>query len=474
MTTTTARPRATARTVTAGIDVDRDTITYAVARGGVVTEVDQLEKTTLAAALPRLRGVDHVIVAWNTASGSISRDPDLFPAEESRLRCSRRRPGEVPTVGIADRADIVRLWPSGEDLRIVLAPMVISTAGTWLGIRRDCAELTVIGDKGLQRSRPLVSGGLSTLGRRLDWDGLTDLLTDPDPSTEGLTALDDYTCAVAREVMGTLSSWRKSAPIDHTTVRVYGPGSTLPTLEARLAEEGATALAPPLCPGAPGLDAGARAEAWLAIEAALADPTEFVGFPDVRGDARREAIRRAANQTRRFVALCTGIAAVSAGILVPVAHGTVARHIASDHLATAKRTIASLAAEEAAYRFVQAGGNTWAAHASAEPSWARLLDAVFKTAPPPVGVLSVDADSTSEPGVVVVLVRANGSAQTFADLETWSSALAANPAVGRVFAPSAASDAAPGHPAGKTTFELQFTVVDRALQSPRQFPGDQQ
>jgi hypothetical protein len=104
-----------------------------------------------------------------------------------------------------------------------------------------------------------------------------------------------------------------------------------------------------------------------------------------------------------------------------------------------------------------------------EPDWAKLLDAVLKTAPATVQISAIDVDDTTVAGSVAVTVHADASATPFADLERWARDLAGNPAVSNVFAPSAESDAQPDRSPSKTTFDLRFDVTREALQSARPF-----
>lgn len=481
-------------TKTAGIELDGNTATFAIARAGAIVEVDRVTGGLRDSVLARCASADRILVAWGAPTGTISErslgvaDPaDVRSALDAlagpRVACARtaRTPadrGECRgVVGLADAADVAELWPAGVNLQLVLAPMVLTSPGVWLGIRRSGAELTVVDDGGIRRSRALPGAGLDGIAAALStyggdgWGQLDDVLADPSRHPDIMSLVDRHTAALASEVKTTLASWRRTVTADATTVMVYGLGSALPTLESRLSDQGIAALAPPAGPASAGLDAATRAEAWLAIEAALADHDEFVGFADLRGAARRDALTRAARRTRRLVTLTAVGAAATGGVLIPIGQGRLVHHLAAGHLAASHREITRLAPQEAVYRYVRTASDSWSATAASEPDWGRLLDAILKSAPPPVDVLSVDADDTTQPGAVTVVVHAQGGPQAFIDLERWATTLASNRAVQQVFAPSAESDALAGRGSTKTTFELQFVVAASALATARPFPG---
>jgi hypothetical protein len=276
---------------------------------------------------------------------------------------------------------------------------------------------------------------------------------------------------LATEVQNTLSAWRRATRLDAGLVYVYGPGVALPTLESKLASVGLQALTPAAPPGSPDLDIADCATSYVAVLAALADPADFVGFPDRRGDARRAALQHAAQRTKQVTIAAVVAAVAILGIAVPIGRGAIDRGLATRRLHAAQSTIQRLAPYESTYNRVRDAEQAWSANAGAEPDWSRTLAAISASAPAGVNIATLRVDDTSSPGVVTVDVEATGSPAAFADLQSWAHALATNPAVSAVFAPSATTDAGPGRAATKSTFELKFALAARAVTTSRPFPG---
>ena len=485
-----------------GVELDGTTVSWATADGGTISRVERVVGTSPGAAvgeaLRRARPSGRIVVAWSARSGVLSERAFPLVGVESRrsaldalvagagsacARLGARTPGrnDVPAVvGTADPDEVAGAWHhlDADGVEMILAPMVLSGDGVWMGVGRVGVSLTLVTDGAPRLSRRIATGGLDALAVALGpygddgWQHLDRVLNGRlDVGTEALHVIDEHVSALSTAVKDTIASWRRAQRFDASTVYVFGPGSALPTIEARLAAVGIDGLAPPPLQQAPSVDAQQRADGWLAIQAALVDPTTLVGFANQPAAARRAAIARVATRTRRLVVAGLAAGTAAAGLVVPVAHGRVVRHLAHARLAAADREIRRLAADEATYLYVDAGTKQWTTVAATEPDWARTVDAILKSAPAAVAILGVDVDDTADPGFVSVTVHADAGPTTFADLESWAATLTANRAVSKIFAPSAQSDAQPGRSATKTTFELQFEIAVTAVNGHRPFPG---
>jgi hypothetical protein len=448
----------------------------------------------LAAALREAGARDPVIVGWVADGGLHRTTMPVVPSPQRRAviaaAAEQLAPGELTCVRVgADGrhavvgsasgdavADVLR--HAGRPVALVLAPMTLTEDGLWLGVSRQCAVLTLV-EGGIPRlSRRLGCGGLlapsSALARHggpgperlrsvLAGNGSTD--------SDAVRASDDYVVALATETRATLSSWRRNDRVEAPLAYVYGPGAALPTLESRLAAEGVRALAPPPLANASRIDATTQITSLVAMCASSISVDDIVGFRDTHAEARRVAMSRSAARVRR-VAL-GGIlgGAAMLGVVIPVAEGRVARHLSNARLHTADALLAHLAPEERAFTRVNAARSAWLADGAAEPDWSEAIAGVLGSAPPGISFVSVGLDDTTLPGSVTVTVEADGGATTFADLESWAHTLAGRPEVTGVFAPSAQSDGGPGRRPTKTSFQLEFTITAKAVQSPRPFPG---
>jgi hypothetical protein len=484
------------------LELDGTTAVWAVARAGIIRDVDQVTSNSpeeaLTEAIRRSGAGSDAIVAWAADVETLWQAPFPLVAETNRrqaldaltddrggLACARLGPAvpgrneRLAVIATADPDEVAGLWRGvgSPNLKLMLAPLLLADEGLFLGIGRRSTHLTVVADGIPKRSRQLSSGGLDALAATLGayggdgWGRLERVLSGwGDAGTDALKSVDAHVAALCSEVLETLSSWRRSDRVDTSVVIVYGAGSALPTLEARLGAAGVQALAPPQTPAC-ALDTTTRAEGWCAILAALAQPDTCIGLPDLGAAAHRAALSRAARQTRRLALRAAAIAVAVLGVVVPLASGRITKRLAAGRLSAARREIAKLAPEEATFLYVHAAADAWTATAATEPDWARTLDAILRTAPTSVRVANVDVDDTTAPGQVTATVHADGRPEAFADLEAWAATLAANKAVSKVFTPSAQSDAQPGRPSTRTTFELEFQVTASVLVTPRPFPG---
>ncbi|MHB8465715.1 MAG: hypothetical protein ACYDD7_12900, partial [Acidimicrobiales bacterium] len=403
-----------------GYEIDRNTVTWAVAHLGNVCHVDQISadtpKQAIAEAMRNSPRAGRAIVAWEAPSAVMSErvlpivpnasqrstlDAAVEDADPDRASCARlgdrvaHRNELSCIVGLADSRDVAAMWASIDrrDIELVTGPMVLSEEGIWLGIHRAAVDLTIVADGLPGRSRRIASGGLealaATLGR-YGGDGRSSLerilAGGLDEPPDILRNVDEHVAALCAEVSETLASWRRNQRLNEAVVYVYGPGSALPTLEARFTTAGINPRLPPSSPQLAGVDAPLRARAWIAIQAALVDSSTFIGFADRTAEARRAALMRLAKHSRRAVTMSAIGGIASIGLVVPIVQGRIARNAAVKRLADARCEIRGLGIEERVYSYVEAAVAAWTANAQQEPDWAGTLGAILKSAPPTVSL----------------------------------------------------------------------------------------